>query len=423
MKKVINFWNTNWFVILITLYSLWILSLLTRNYSGFDDFDIFYRSGTRLLNHENIYGEPHFLGMFKYYYSVFFACIMAAIQFLGPGPAKLIWFCINYAAMIRILFVIKANIFHDIPHSKLLVLVFLMLSGKFVLHNYTSNQLTILILWIILEAYVQVKNGKVIVPAILLCIGINLKLLPLAVAPWLIFICVNKRKMLTTISLGLLFLLFLPALFIGWDYNNMLTVQWLQTINPLSHFHVIQTSEGGLLDISSLGTKYLTSENVGGETPINILSLSTAWLFIVTNFARLILFGVVMMAAVIIRRPIFGIHPHLLVLAAFMTLIPLCFPHQRLYSYLFILPMLAILMAITLNLGSKPEKLFFIVLSLFTGLLTWVDITGVAVVDFFNLYRLTTIGTSMMLVFYVYMLLKFGAGYQPDMQKYLASYE
>lgn len=399
--------KVNWFGMLLVFYSLWIFNIRLRDENGFDDFNVFYNAGGRLLNHENIYGEPFFLNLYKYYYSVFFALLMSFFQSISILKTKLVWFVLNYLAIIRILLILKKKVFQNLQYNNILFAVFLLLISKIVLFNFLSNQLTILIAWMILEAYVQIINGKYILPAILLCIGVNFKLLPLAVLPWLIFICKKRGRLIAMFLISILSMLMIPAFFIGWDYNFMLTGAWLNTINPFSHIHIMQTNEGGMLDISSLCTKYFTAEKLPGEKGINLINLNKSGLFILVNLIRAMLLSLVLYSAYHLKKSIIGIQVSLLMLFAFMTLIPLCFPHQRLYSYFMSMPMLSALIVIVANKGSFIQKIVLTLLILLSGLLTWVDFAGDLINDFFNLYRLSTIGTTFMLIFYCYVILKF----------------
>ncbi len=406
MFQKTNFTKVNWFGILIFLYSLWIFNIRLRDENGFDDFNVFYNAGRRLLNHENIYSEPYFLNLYKYYYSVFFALLLSFLQSISLLKIKLVWFFINYLAIIRTLFILKKNVFQNFKYSNVLFAFFLILISKIVLFNFLSNQLTILIAWMILESYIQIKQEKYVLPALLLCVGVNFKLLPLAVLPWLIFICKERARLILFFSTFILAMLVLPAVFIGWNYNYMLIGEWLKTINPFSNIHIMQTNEGGMLDISSLCTKYFTAEKIPGENEINFLVLSKKGLFVLVNLIRALLLSLVVYLAYKLNEKTFGIQSSLIVLFAFMTLIPLCFPHQRLYSYFMMAPMLSVLIVAVYHNGHFIQKSMLTFLLLLSGLLTWVDFTGDLINNFFNLYRLPTIGTSFLLIFYVYFILE-----------------
>lgn len=390
---------------LFLAYALWMLSLKNRDTGGFDDFNVFYHAGKRLLNGENIYGEPHHYNL-KYFYSVLFAAWMSSMQGIGIVAAKWVWFTVNFILLFRTLFILKVLIPEGTKGRLLIFFVLMLIMSKIILINYVSNQITIVILWTVLEAYVQLKNGRTFLAAAIICLGINIKILPVVVVPYLIFISTERWRFLFAGVGFLLLYTFSPALLFGWNYNWMLLGEWAKTLNPVSDIHVMQTYEYGILDISSLITKFLSDEPVYLEPKLNIASWSKAQLFLLTNAVRVLCLSGAVYLAIKVRKPIAGVSHHVIVLAAFMALAPLCFPHQREYSYLFYSPLWLVIMIISLSLKQWTTWLTFAVLVLFSGLLTWVDFVGRDMVDVFNFYRIITMGMFCMFVYYIYFISK-----------------
>lgn len=390
---------------LFLAYALWMLSLKNRDTGGFDDFNVFYHAGKRLLNGENIYGEPHHYNL-KYFYSVMFAAWMSSMQGIGIVAAKWVWFVLNFILLFRTLFILKGLIPEGTKGRLLIFFVLMLIMSKIILINYVSNQITIVILWTVLEAYVQLKNGKTLLAAAIICLGINIKILPVVVVPYMIFMASDKWRFLLAGIGFLLFYTFVPAIVFGWDYNLMLLGEWAKTLNPVSDIHVMQTYEYGILDISSLITKFLSDEPVYLEPKLNIASWSKTQLFLLTNAVRVMCLSGAVYLAVKVRKPIAGLSHHVIVLAAFMALAPLCFPHQREYSYLFYSPLWLVIMIISLSLKQWTTWLTFAALVLFSGLLTWVDFVGRDMVDVFNFYRIITMGMFSMFVYYIYFISK-----------------
>ena len=390
---------------LFLAYALWMLSLKNRDTGGFDDFNVFYHAGKRLLNGENIYGEPHHYNL-KYFYSVLFAAWMSSMQGIGIVAAKWVWFLLNFILLFRTLFILKSLIPEGTKGRLLIFFVLMLIMAKIILINYVSNQITIVILWTVLEAYVQLKKDKFILAAAIICLGINIKILPVVVVPYMIYIAKDRWRFLFA---GLSFLLvytFLPALLFGWSYNLMLLGEWAKTLNPVSDIHVMQTYEYGILDISSLITKFLSDEPVYLEPKLNFASWSKDQLFLLTNALRVLCLTGAIYLALKVRKPIAGLSHHVVVLAAFMALAPLCFPHQREYSFLFYSPLWLVIMIINLSIRKWSAWLTFIVLVLFSGLLTWVDFVGRDIVDVFNFYRIITMGMFCMYVYFIYFISK-----------------
>lgn len=403
IKAVLKKLDPVYFLFLV--YALWMLSLKNRDTGGFDDFNVFYHAGKRLLNGENIYGEPHHYNL-KYFYSVLFAAWMSSMQGIGIVAAKWIWFVLNFILLFRSLYILKSFLPDNTRWRFLIFFVLMLIMSKIILINYVSNQITIVIMWTVLEAYTQLKKDRTILAAAIICLGINIKILPVVVVPYMIFIA-NDRWRFFLSGIGFLLLYtFVPALMFGWSYNLMLLGEWAKTLNPVSDIHVMQTYEYGILDISSLITKFLSDEPVYLEPKLNFASWTKAQLFLLTNTVRVLCLSGAVYLALKVRKPIAGVSQHFVVLAAFMALAPLCFPHQREYSYLFYSPLWLVIMLVSLELKQWSAWLTFAVLVLFSGLLTWVDFVGRDMVDVFNFYRIITMGMFCMYVYYIYFIQK-----------------
>ena len=104
-------------------------------------------------------------------------------------------------------------------------------SLRFILHNVEFGQVTILILFLALEGLYQVFYGNKIMGALLLGLGIHIKLLPLVFIPYLLW-----RKEFLTTALCLFFAaLFWPTPFAfgSGTFVSQLFKDWLNTINPM----------------------------------------------------------------------------------------------------------------------------------------------------------------------------------------------
>ena len=397
--------RVDFYYVLIFIYVLWLFSLKNRQTGGMDDFDVFFHSGERLLNGENIYGPPHYYNL-KYFYSVLFAGIMGSIQALGINTVKWIWFVINTALFVRVFILLRIHVFKTEKSSVLIFFFLLLLFGKIVLVNYTFNQISVLILWTMFEAYHLLKKGHWVWAILILCLGINIKIMPIVLAPYII---VMGKKPFQIIGLGLaalLFFLYIPALFIGFETNQFLIGEWLKTLNPVSDIHVMQTYEYGFTDLSSMVTKFLSAEPVYLEPQVNIADLSRPSLFLITNAIRAALLGSVVYLAFKAKHAVYGVDKGFVIAAGFMALIPLCFPHQREYSFMFSMPMFAILMLIMVKLKSATYYALFIAFVALTGNLVWIDFAGQTAVDIFKIYRLITMGMLAIFLMYIYLAAK-----------------
>lgn len=391
--------------LLMGIYAIWLLSLKNRDTGGVDDFDVFFNAGKRLLAGENIYGEPHYINL-KYFYSPLFASLMALVQDFGLKAVKWIWFIVNSLLLFRVLYILLKQLPDNTRWKNGIFFILLFIIAKIILINYSFNQITIIILWTVIESYRLLREDKMIAAVVILCIGINFKILPIVMVPYFIWMSFDRLKMLSYGIGCLLALTFLPAVFIGWDYNLMLLSEWWKTLNPVSEIHVMQTYEYGFLDLSSLITKFLSDEAVYLEPKLNIASWSMSSLFILTNAIRAILLGLVVLLAFKIRKQVAGIHQHLIITVAFMALVPICFPHQREYSYLFFTPLWLVLMTLIVRRNKVQDYMMFIFLVLASGLLTWVDFVGKDIVNLFLHYRIITMGMTGMLLYYIIFVIR-----------------
>jgi hypothetical protein len=219
-------------------------------------------------------------------------------------------------------------VFKTEKSSALIFFFLLLLFGKIVLVNYTFNQISVLILWTMFEAYHLLKKGHWIGAILILCLGINIKIMPIVLAPYII---VMGKKPFQIIGLGLaalLFFLYIPALFIGFETNQFLIGEWLKTLNPVSDIHVMQTYEYGFTDLSSMVTKFLSAEPVYLEPQVNIADLSRQSLFLIINAIRAAHLGSVVYLAFKAKHAVYGVDKGFVIAAGFMALIPLCFTHQ-----------------------------------------------------------------------------------------------
>lgn len=394
------------FPVLMTIYTFWLYTLFRRQTGGMDDFDIFFKSGERLLNGENIFGPPHYYNL-KYFYSVLFASAMSLLQSMGIAKAKLMWFLLNTALFVRVFFLLKKHVWKDYRGTGLLFFILLLITGKMVLVNFTYNQISVLILWTMVESYFLMQGKKTVWAVFWLCLGINIKVMPMVLAPLFVIWSPDKLK---TLSLGLLFLVLsfiLPSLWLGWDYNVFLLGEWWKTLNPVSEIHVMQTYEYGFTDISSMVTKYLSAEPVYMEPDLHIADLPLNALFVITNLIRVALLAAAVWLAYKVRTNVMDVSARFAAAAAFMALIPLCFPHQREYSYMFFIPLLSVHLLILFKTRDRINILIFTLLVLVSGMLAWEDLAGRAFMDMFRHYRLITMGMTGIFIQYVWLLFRY----------------
>lgn len=306
------------------------------------DFDIFISASRDLLLGKNIY-EIQYKDWYHYYYDIFFALILTPFTYLPLYVVKLIWLILNVFFVYRIW-----KILIDwLPVSLLKYnrrILFNILSFIFILSflkvNFHLSQVTIFILYLTLEGLFFIYNKKIIKGSILLALGINIKLLPIVIIPYLIY---RKEWKSSLYIIGFIIVfLFLPIVFIGFDYTKFLLIERWQLINPMNQSHILDTSERSFHSLTTLLATLLV-EDCGDWHALtlkrNIADITIENLNIVINVVRgaLILFTLYFLKTNPFINTTIKIQK-LYEISYLCLIIPLIFPHQQHYAFFFIFP-------------------------------------------------------------------------------------
>lgn len=383
---------------IVFFYFLWMASLVFRSIHGDDDLDVFLNAGKRLMMHEDIYEAP-FYNNLRYYYSPLFALLVSPLSTLQPMLAKFIWFSVNFILVIRCVFIIKKHTEWNFKYAGITLFLLCLCSGKLILHNFLTNQLTIFILWTLLESYNLCLKPSSFLAVLVFCIGLNFKVMSLVVLPFFLYL-LGKRGWILW-SFVFVLLLIIPACFIDWNYNTTLLSHWWGTINPVDKFHVIQVSEPGFLDLGALLSKYLSSQDVVGEPRANIASMGYVSILLITNALRLLILLLVILAVRKVPESVAGIPRSFIQLVPFIALIPLLLPHQRDYSYLLVMPMFTVLLILLGNVGKLSYYIWLVLAVCVSGMPFWASMVGSHIVDIFYDYKLVPLGMAALILLYI----------------------
>ncbi len=285
----------------------------------------------------------HYVDGFHYYYSTLFAILIYPLTFLPIYIGNLIWLVLNAFFLYRIIVLVSRyfNLTILTPKQKLLFFILTFLFGlRFTLSNFHNQQITICILYLILEGLQLIFSGKKLTGALLIALGINIKLLPIVLLPYLLY-----RRKFTASFLIIIFyiiLLFLPGFVIGFAQNNMLISSWWNLINPVNTIHNLDVDERSFHSLSTLLATLLV-ENVPDKFALhirrNIMNISYEHLVLVLNITRLIL---VSFSLYFLRTKPFtakvSTMQRFVEISYLLLLVPLIFPHQQDYAFLFIMP-------------------------------------------------------------------------------------
>jgi hypothetical protein len=308
------------------------------------DLMIYLSASNDLFNGENIFQKTYFEG-YHYFYSVLFAILLKPFTYLPPQICNLLWLGANLFFVFRIFTLIKNLLpLHDFTKNELLALRIggFLFSLRFIHENLHYLQITILILYVSLQGIQLVFSNK---PkpfwgALLIALGINIKLLPLVLIPYLFYRGFFKATVyIIAIYAGMLFL---PALLIGWEQNQILISTWAHLINPLNSNHILDAEERSFHGLSTLFS-VLFVENPGDSHALlikrHIANISLEHLKLILNIVRaaLILFTFYFLRSAPFKQAP-GLKHRFWELSYVLLLIPLIFPHQQHYGFLFICP-------------------------------------------------------------------------------------
>src|SRR5207244_133993 len=93
-------------------------------------------------------------------------------------------------------------------------------------------------------------KGNKFAGAGLIALGINIKLLPLVLIPYLVY-----RREYKTVAYSIIIyagLLFLPVVIIGWERNMFLIKSWYSHLNPMNQKNLLDVDERSFHGLSTL---------------------------------------------------------------------------------------------------------------------------------------------------------------------------
>jgi hypothetical protein len=333
--------------------------------------DLFiYESGSYdILHAVDAYSKTYVDG-FHYYYSTLFAFIIYPLSLLPMYLGNLVWLLLNAVLLFRI--IILTSRYFDLTvlsqKQKIYFLLLTLLFGvRFIYSNFQTQQITILILYLVLEGLAFIFSGRKITGAALIAVGINIKLLPVIILPYLIY-----RKEFKAFFMVVFFyavMLFLPGFVLGFQQNNILISSWWRLINPTNPIHVLDVDETSFHSLSTLLATLLV-EKVPDKYALpvrrNIADISYTQLEYILNTVRFILiaFTLYFLRTKPFVTRISKLH-RFYEISYLLLLVPLIFPHQQDYAFLFIVPAVSCIIYYLFTQGNKISKTRFILIVFF----------------------------------------------------------
>ncbi len=374
------------------------------------DFDVYLQASRQLLAAQNIYAPP-FIRDLQYYYSVFFALILSPFS-RYVAITEFFWLLFSYALLGRIGLLIS-RYFNTEHLSKIQqrnwITLTLFLSLQFIMYEISLIQVTIFLLWAILEAIRLVEEKHSLIGGILLGTAINIKIMPILMLPYLFYR--GYFRAIIVCMLTFLVLLYLPAIFIGYNYNSFLLSEWWKIINPTNKEHLFETGIG-THSIVALLPVYLSQTTADMDMPFrrNLFNLDHKTVELIIHLTRLFLLA---LALFFFKTLPFkqenNVTKRFWEIAYFLLLIPLLLPHQQKYNFLLVMPMVAYLLYFFI-VTQKPNqdkcysfaKYLFIFSVLIFSPLYGSDVIGTFLFRYTQHYRLLTICTIFLIPIALY---------------------
>lgn len=335
------------------------LAFVIMQARAYGDFKIFLEASQLLSRHKDIYNvslfsAPDVSGL--YYYSPLWATILVPFTFISPFIPKFLWLSASVFWLVRSWVLIKRrfdlSMFSEKQKIFFLLISFAMVF-RFVLYNFSLIQMTVFILWAVLESLSLFEKKKNIYGSALLALAINIKLLPVVIVPYLVY----RRQFIPALFTTVFFViyLFLPAIFIGISFNDFLLHEWWSVINPAQTTHTIEADKY-VHSLTALIPSLFTPTQ--GDLPItrNILSLSPEAAGMITNVIRFAIIAWTLYFLGVKKNNSRGDLHVLREVSYILMVIPLIFPHQQKYAFYLLLPACAYVTYYMMRVRTLNEK-------------------------------------------------------------------
>ncbi|MDO9000266.1 MAG: glycosyltransferase family 87 protein [Bacteroidota bacterium] len=371
---------------------------------GKSDFYIFLSATGDLIRGANFYENKYEDG-YHYFYSVLFALLLKPFYYLPFFWVKFCWLFFNsliYLKLFQLLIKSKLVAMLNEKQKGIFILLVFIFSLRFFLGNIHSSQITILILGCSVFGLFFISNKKPISGAAILALGINIKLLPIVFLPYLIYRGYFKAFFFTVVFYFIY--LFAPSLFLEHNYNISLLKTWLALINPSNQNHVLDVEERSFHGLSTLLSTLLVKEVPDVYAlPLkrNIANVTLPTLSAILLLIRLLLVAFTLYFLKL--KPLVKAKNYWqqsIEISYMLLLIPLIFPHQQHYAFLFMVPAFAIiLLYLMLNYSgiSKNKKIIIMVLLVLIYLSANLKLLLGTFNNYYEHYKILTYGALLLI--------------------------
>ena len=310
--------------------------------SADNDFRIYLNASSDIFPGKNIYTE-HYKDGFHYFYSPLFAIIITPFNHIPLFVSQFIWLLIDLILVIRswnILSRMLGFVFLSEKQKIIFNLICFLIVMRFLRDNFHYGQVTILMLYLSLEGLNLIFSKREIAGAVLIALGINIKIFPVVLIPYLLYRREFKAAVFVFIFYGIF--LILPSLIIGHQQNMFLLSEWWTLINPSNKEHMIDTEETSFHGLSTLiPTLFMDSVPDPHALALkrNIANLNVEQVSYILNGLRafFILLTFYFLRTFPFKQNVSPSH-RFWELSYLFLIIPLIFPHQQHYAFYLSLP-------------------------------------------------------------------------------------
>jgi hypothetical protein len=347
--------------VLFVLIALLSLVYLFVEAGGDGDLYIFLCAAGEMRKGHNLYDIYYINDQYRYYYSLLFALLLQPFYSLSYYWVKFFWLFLNALLYVHLLVLLWSSDAVEKLKKKRRVWFFalsVIFSLRFLHENLHASQITILIFWCTVFGLYLINTGKPVVGGAALALGINIKLLPVLLLPYLLYRGYFKG-LSWTIGFWAMYWL-IPIPFIGLEFSKELFLSWWNLINPSNKQHVLDVDERSFHGLSTLLATLLVANPPDlYALPIkrNIADLPLSSLFFVLNALRLFLIA---LTFYFLRSWPFkradSRFQQMTEISYLLLLIPLLFPHQQHYAFLFMCPAFIICLYYVMSIPSSALK-------------------------------------------------------------------
>ncbi len=191
------------------------------------DFGVFYRAGQDMAAGRALYYLD--FGNEEVFKSApIEALALTTIQWLPPRVARQVWYLVDLSLLGVIFAVSYRMIYPDgrwTAHRGWLTLATFVLTSGYCMNQLTAGQTTTLWVALCMLMVWSTTQGKAGHAGVALAAAVCVKVVPLCFLPYLV-LRGKRRAAVLSFAGGLLVLLLLPAVWVGWDANARLLAQW-----------------------------------------------------------------------------------------------------------------------------------------------------------------------------------------------------